>query len=712
MKQMMFYAMTEAETFDPSISVRGLADIRAAGFDSIYLEFRNTRAPHRSSRFRAAVARICAEARRLGLAVVVDASLRRYGGDMLDADPDLFTETLAHGRAHVKGGTFELVVESGDPSCQVLENAWTWPALEPVGARCRLLSQVSEGGGCAMTRERGQAVTRQAWTVEGLEDGELFVVLRRRFAYADSDLGHPGFGKYLDRACDDATALGADGVVWDEPHFGFHFLRDTYPIGTLLYDAFAARFGYDLRSRLPDLWLDRDGGQVRHDFAELLESRLARLETDFKSRMRARTPRCFVGIHRTMHEELSDDFRIGSVDYFRHNRGVTAGFTDSVFEREDSMVAMLMLARALGQLSDSGDAWNNSWGFRPTATHLAYYLRLMGCLGVRWLGHAYHGSMMFGPGYPHHPTWAGIGRHLDVHRELLDRLAGAVPDPDTAVLYNWRGLADFSDNYLHQHRRDLLMGVLELSVAQAGVTVIDPGTLAAGRAETERWVTPLGRFRRILALWPNRLDLAAWEGLERAAAGGVEIMLVGPPARVSDTGADVSARWAALAGCAVPAREAALAIPYGAALDIAGCRLPLDPARMVPNWQSNPERTYPDHIKAWELSGGEPIVCWEGRPIGIRHGGVTTVTTELPQVPGGLAALWPVQPVAPAGFLAFAYTRGEERLLALCARHAVPLDADFEWEGHRVTGRQCRHGLLLRGADGTVSVWGEGWMRH
>ena len=42
MRQMIFYAMTEAETFDPAIALRGLADIKAKGFDSIYLEFRNT----------------------------------------------------------------------------------------------------------------------------------------------------------------------------------------------------------------------------------------------------------------------------------------------------------------------------------------------------------------------------------------------------------------------------------------------------------------------------------------------------------------------------------------------------------------------------------------------------------------------------------------------------------------------------------------------
>ena len=713
MRQMIFYAMTEAETFDPAIPLRGLADIKAKGFDSIYLEFRNTKAPLRSPRFQAAVQRICAEAKRLGLKVALDASLNHCAPDMLIEHPELFTEQLAKHQVTVRDGRFTMEVGWGDPSCRTIENAWlvkprgaAWQ-VEEVGTRCRLLTQSSEGGGCAMTSQRGGAVTKQDWVVDGVDTGELLVVTRQRYNYSNRDLGHPAQGEYLDRMCNFAGAQDVAGVVWDEPHFGFDFLDDAYPISDHLYKVFAGRFGYELRTRLVDFWLDvagRDSGQVRLDFAELLESQLAVLETGFKQRalvhpkLGGRNPELFVGIHRTMHEELSDDFRIGCVDYFRHTHGLTAGCTDSVFEREDSMVTMLLLARAMAPLSESGAAWNNSWGFRPTAMHLAYYLRVMGCLGVRWLGHAYHGSVMFGPGYPHHPTWAGMSDHLTAHRELLDQLTGATPAVDTAVLYNWRGLADFPGNYLHQHRRDLLMAGLELSTAQASVTLIDPAQLAdAGQ-----------RYRRLLVLWPSRLDIAAWDALEQAAAAGVEIFLIGPPAWKSATGADVSERWAALAGCRPVARDAALAVPYGAAIEVAGKKLAFDPALAVPNWRSNPANTYADHAKAWELTGGEPVVRWNGRVIGIRHGKVTTVTTELPQIPGALTALWPVPPVAPAGFLAFAYTRGAERLLALAARRAEPVTGEFVWEGRRIICRDCRHGVLRRHADGTVTVWGAG----
>lgn len=556
-----------------------------------------------------------------------------------------------------------------------------------------------------MTRQRGGVVARQTWAVDGVADGELLVALRMRYSYTNRDLGHPAQAVYVERACDAAAVHPVCGVVWDEPHFGFDFLNDAYPISDRLHGVFRERFGYGLRSRWVDLWLDvadRDSGQVRLDFAELLESQLAVLEQDFKRRalahpgLGAGRPSFFVGIHRTMHEELSDDFRIGSVDYFRHNRGLTAGCTDSVFEREDSMVTMNLLARTLGSLSGSGEAWNNSWGFRPTQRHLDYYLRLMGCLGVRWLGHTYHGSMLFGPGYPHHPTWDGMGDLLATHRGILDQLEGATPVCDTAVVYHWRGLADFPGNYLHQHRRSLLMACLELCVGQAAVTLVDPSQL------------PGSHFRRILVLWPSRLDAVAWDALDAAAAGGSEILLAGPPAWRDATGGDASQRWAKLAGCAIPERTREMRIPYGAELEASGRTFVLDPARAVPNWQSNPENTYSDHLKAWALDGGEPILAWNGRVIGTRCGRVTTVTTELPQIPGALAALWPETPVAPQGLLAFAYQRDDAQLLALCARNAEPVTATFAWHGRRVTLRGARHAVLRGTPGGQVTAWGEG----
>jgi hypothetical protein len=106
--------------------------------------------------------------------------------------------------------------------------------------------------------------------------------------------------------------------------------------------------------------------------------------------------------------------------------------------------------------------------------------------------------------------------------------------------------------------------------------------------------------------------------------------------------------------------------------------------------------------------GGEPVMRWDGRVIGIRRGPVTTVTTELPQIPGAITALWSVKPVAPRGFFAFSYVLGEERMLAPCSRHAKPVSAIFAWESQTVILENSRHAVLHRAADGQVTIWGGG----
>jgi len=121
MRQMMFYAMTEAEMFDPAITVRSLSDIQSKGFDSIYLEFRNTRAPRQSPRFRETVARLCREASRLGLAVVMDSSLNGQNTAMLTDHPEVFTDEPLYSRT---GSSMATIYSIG-----VL--AWTlWMALK------------------------------------------------------------------------------------------------------------------------------------------------------------------------------------------------------------------------------------------------------------------------------------------------------------------------------------------------------------------------------------------------------------------------------------------------------------------------------------------------------------------------------------------------------------------------------------------------------
>jgi len=699
MKQLIFYSMVEAELFDASITKRSLEDIRSKGFDSIYLEFRNVKAPFFSARFQKAVSVIVRHCKRLGMKVVMDAHIGHCVPEMVAEHPEMFTESLSRQEVQVRNGRFAHEIGEGDPSAQALEAAWkvvrTGKGLVaqavPVAAFARV-SQVSEGGGCAMTRKKGRAVSKQVWEVKGVKQGTLFVVWRNRFGYTNRDLGHPLMGQYLDKLLETASRHDLAGVVWDEPHFGFDFLTRDYPITDRLYAVFRKQSGYDLKSRLIELWEDVagcDSAQARQDFAELLESQRAVFGQAFEQKALAHPRRgkrvkdFRIGIHRTMHEENSDDFWIGCVDYFRHNHGTTGGHTDSVFEREDSMLTFMVMARAMGAISDLGEAWNNSWGFWPTDRHLAYYLRVMGALGVRWYGHTYHSSYMFGPGYPWHPTWANMAGYLDAHRELFDAREGATPTPDTAIVYHWKGMATFPGQTLQHHRRAILFAVQELMNARADVTIISPEILSQGTLKEGRWVTPLGAFKRILFAWPDRAEAGVFDALEKASGGGVDIMMAGPPAWHYADGKSCHDRWCALTGCAPVKKEAALAPCYGDAVTVCGNNLLWDPAGTTPNWQSNPENTYPD-MMAWELKDGKSVVKWKGKTLGVQKGTVTAVAAEVTQIPGALTALWPVTTTIPEGLLAFSYEKKGKPLLLLVARHAKPVTASFKWNGKPV----------------------------
>jgi len=77
MKQLIFYSLAEAELNDHRLLDRGLADVASRGFDSVYLEYRNTRCGGTTPCFQKAVQVFCRRARARGLNVVVDDAVIR-----------------------------------------------------------------------------------------------------------------------------------------------------------------------------------------------------------------------------------------------------------------------------------------------------------------------------------------------------------------------------------------------------------------------------------------------------------------------------------------------------------------------------------------------------------------------------------------------------------------------------------------------------------
>ena len=684
-RNLIFFATTEADLHDPALTAAALDDIRAHGFDGIYLEYRNLRTPLESPRARAGIARIAAQAQERGLTIALDVSANHLHLHLVREHPEAFVEALKPYWLQAAGGHVELIT-GGDPLHQVIIGIWSVQrhsdgSATVLPANWREVACLIEGGGCAMTEQRGIAPTRRTLAVEA-SDGELLVVVRQRFAYEFRDLGHPATVAATKRLGDIFGGIPAWSWFWDEPHHGFAFFDgDGRSGGQRIERAYAERTGRPLVEDLPHLWLDvtgADSAAVRLAYAETLEDGLAASEDALLAL--AKPQGLEVGMHRTMHEELSDDLHIGCIDYFRHNHATTGGYTDAVFEREDSCVAMIHLARALSLRSTTGQAWHNSWGFNPTDAHLAYYLRLMGAMGVRWVGHAYRWSMLFGPGYPHHPTWAGMAGHLAAHRELLDAVDGAVAEASTAVIYTWRAMAGVTGNYIHVHRRNLLFTMLELTLYGVQSTIADATELAQAQPHDGRWALHGAAIRRVIVPWSDSLSATEWDGLDRLAAAGIEVILCGPPPRGDDW-----QRLAALVGANPSKQPNEVRHAIGTRLRIGSAELLTDPSDMVPNWRSNPANTYPDHLKTWPLGA-------DG--LGVTRGAATWYGCELPHLPGALRLLCTPDIALPDGLLGVTWSRGERRILAVVARHGQPFTGTVRWQGqeHRLIGVQ--HAVL------------------
>jgi hypothetical protein len=722
MKHMIFYAATEAELFDFAITETSLNDIRDTGFDSVYLEYRNTRADKASPRFQTWLTRFCQAASGRNLAVAMDVHLNSIRKDLEDHHPEIFTDPLDIQVQRLETDLFTLDL-AGEPLHWQVErvygiermNSGILKSAEEITPKLKRVSIVSEGGGCAMTEARGPAISRHTFSLTGYAGKEILLILRKRFTYGFPDLGHPVLADQLPMLMERMASPDRPvaGYMWDEPHFGFAFFPNNgRAVSDRLYDRFQERFGYDLRERLVELWWDvagQDSCMVRLHYAELLEGELASLEERFvqeTSRIHDRyadSPFPFLGMHRTMHEELGDDFFIGCSDYFRHNRFTSNGFTDSVFERDDSMLTFFRLAQSLGLASRDGEAWSNTWGFRPTVAHHQYYFPLMGMMRLRWIGHTYHDSMQFGPGYPHHPLWKTLPGHLEDHRRLFDMLEGTQPAADTAVVYNWKAMARYPDAGLHTHRRNLLLLSKQLMQQGTQFLFISDDMLAEATIQNRELHTTIGPFRRLIVPWADLLTPGAFDSLEELAAAGVEIILFGAPAEHTSDGADVRERFSALLQAEV---GPAFLSNEKSTLTLKGQPVRFDPESVQPNFRSNPVATYPGSTRIYPLIPGtspEGLAQMDGTCIGLKNGTTHYFGWDLPLCPGAVSSICPGwEGSLPEGVIPILSRSEDSEFLGVCGEFGTPMTGEIQWNGQHLHLDQHRF-LLWEHRSGVIN---------
>jgi hypothetical protein len=729
MNRMMMYSLTQRELFDTTLIEKSLIDIKSKGFNTIFLEWRNVSCNFLHPRLQNALKKCNDLAREMGLKVTIHANpLHVNGNNIKDDMPEVFTDPIEPTILKLANGEFTVITRGEKLHCNIEkcylvenESEFFLSKCIDITDKIKETSSIFQGGGCKMTRVRTLAELKTTYAVEGHTSGDIIAIIRYSYTYSGQDLSHP-----LKRKCnsDILETFGdfeTDGFFWDEPHFGFAFCTNNgRQISENLYNLFNERFSYSLKDNLISLWYDVKGinsGSVRLNYAEILESALAEDEMDFYSKglkqLEEKGIKGNISCHRTMHEETSDDFYIGCVDYFRHNKATTGGFTDSVYEREDSMLAMFQLANSLAADNEYKTAYNMSWGFNPTLEQNDYYLSLMSAMNIAWIGHAYHCSVMFGPGYPNHPIWDRMQIDLQEHKTSLELLEDATRINDVAVLYTWRALASFPDNYIHTHRRNLLFLSKTLTLDNKQHQFISYEILEDAEIKNGEIQTTVGNFKKLIIPWCDFISKKALEKVEECKSQGVSVVIFGPPANSFVDGENASNEFARLCGINPIDVKNAKTTTIGETIEINQNQFDLNPQEIQENFESNSEDTYPENFKYYVLSPidtSSEIAKINGSCVGIKSGSVEYYGAELAFYKNAVEHIFKNYQSIKAldNLILFEYTTKKGKALSGVSRWNKPLTGNFEWQNKTISLDDCNFFIIRLDDESEPKVFSNG----
>lgn len=361
MNAIIFYVLIDEEIEDFNIIIKSLKDIKKHNFDAIYLEYRGITLNINDPKVIRAVSFLIKEAKKLQIKVILGVGLNLIHNIIRNELPEAFLYTVTPYSVKLKKGEFSFETKfsgstimlpgsTGEVLGYSIEKSWIIHKINnrlvrtlDVTDRFKYKIDV-EGGGCLMTREDEPIFMKFTGRIKDCtDDGELFVLIKGNRFISGIDLTNIKLHKIYKNFLNIYSGYKLDGIACDEPGFSYCFaFGNARPISDNIYYIFKKRFGYSLKDNLLSLYFDIVGKKsylVRYHYYLLLSDGLSNMERYLKKESKKVFGKdILIGIHRTMHEENSDDLYWGSIDYFKHNKGTSDGFTDSVFHREDSML--------------------------------------------------------------------------------------------------------------------------------------------------------------------------------------------------------------------------------------------------------------------------------------------------------------------------------------------------------------------------------------
>jgi hypothetical protein len=364
------------------------------------------------------------------------------------------------------------------------------------------------------------------------------------------------------------------GLWWDEPGYctgfdrSFRADRGRIPWGDSLARLHQRRTGRDPVDDVPYLLYETgDGlwGERREEYYRTLEAAVFGAQHDLGERARAVLgERLRLGVHQTWHQN-GDDVINGCMDWWRGAKVLGAGFADvGDAERVDDprqmaeVIAMGTIAVSLGRRCERQEAYFNLWGVNygedgtvPGPDLLDWWVDLQATLGCNWLAHTYGPTGYFerppvwGPGYPHHPTWPLMKRATARLSKALELAEGMLPRADLALAYPLGTLFRLGSDLANPLAQGAHLLIDALLRAGYELDVVSPEVLGAEAAD---------RYRGVIWLHPFGASPEDVADLGRRRRAGAQVIAAGLPA-VPGAGYAGAREWREHLGVAVPERS-------------------------------------------------------------------------------------------------------------------------------------------------------------
>ncbi|MCC7264990.1 MAG: hypothetical protein IT369_20935 [Candidatus Latescibacteria bacterium] len=553
----------------PERVVQAMRQIAAAGFRTVVGFRRQCVYDLEDPRFIHSVEVGCAEARRLGLDLLLPIQPELgLTGRVVRQHPELAQIQLVRGAARIAGGRFQIRFQ------QPFAIFGYWPSF--IGVQAAFLR---EGG--AVRRLDGLEYAadffydaygdlhqrevefmphrpvngRVLWELEGHTDlqGELIVYAGFR-VWQHADAACPEYDEELARVLDLYRHLPAGGIVWDEPLGQSGEWGASYKAGPGFARLFQQRHGYDLLDRI--YLLDEEGdpaatAQVRHDYYATMTEALRGLQQRFNERARACFgPQIGLGTHHTWTGEgTSWDFRAGCFDYFTLTQHMSAGFVDGYWWDPRMVAYTLNLASSLGKAYHQGLAFSNCYNWGTTRREQDFQTRLMALHRVDWFAMNYGDQCEQPNCYPLGRQWQGQVDGASRLAQVSAFLAGAQNRPDTAIWHGWEGIARLNDSSLALYWKAFAINTSHLfQERNLPFDFTSSELLQEGQVRDGRWFTRAGVYRTVAFSYATMLPAALWQMARAFVAAGGRLIFVGPPPACTPAGGDLVHEFAALAG--------------------------------------------------------------------------------------------------------------------------------------------------------------------